>query len=132
MKNRYNWSDDDLIIFRSTEIEIDTDTDEYHQELEEIREWEERSITKYFTGEELKKPKDLNFFCEDLKQCKSFQSFGMKCRCVRENIEDPEDLKEIADKYLADVKNSLLETVKDIGVKKNVRKSNRRKTTNND
>jgi hypothetical protein len=133
MKKRIKWSDDDLIFFESSELEIDPkDSEEYQLELEEIKEWELRSILKYFSDEELKKPEDLDFLCEDLKDCKSFQNFAMQCKCVRENVEDSDDLREIAEQYLAEVKNSLLETVRDIGVKKNGRKSDRRKTINND
>ena len=119
MKKRIKWSDDDLIFFESSELEIDPkDSEEYQLE--------------YFSEEELKKPEDLDFLCEDLKDCKSFQNFAMQCKCVRENVEDSDDLREIAEQYLAEVKNSLLETVRDIGVKKNGRKSDRRKTINND
>lgn len=78
--------------------------EDYEAEVDEISDWEEQSILNEFDENYVKQlPEKLDFFCKEVDQCKSFQHFGFKCRCVRKQIA-AEDVEWLANKYLSEVK----------------------------
>ena len=91
--------------------------EEEKQEIKEIQKWKEKEILKEFEPVETFSPKfeklaDLSWMCSDLTTCKSFQSFGLDCKCFRKNFSGPDQVKLFAEKYLELTKQELLEIVK--------------------
>lgn len=53
----------------------------------EIREWRDKDIIEEFDGVEREIPDiEIDFMCEEPKECKSHITNGTSCRCIRENF----------------------------------------------
>ena len=85
-------------------------------ELEEVLAWQEQDVIKVFDNDfdefSPKLEQLADFMCQDINSCNSFKSFGISCRCMRENFSNPDLQKEFAEKYLELTKKELLEIVR--------------------
>ena len=89
----------------------------FKEELDEVLTWQEKDVLKVFDNFEEFSPKleqlaDLDFMCNDINSCNSFNSFGISCRCMRENFSNPELQKKFAKEYLELTRKELLEIVR--------------------
>ena len=109
---------DEFLIFDDKD-EKPTDWDGYEEEKQEVEQWELQDTLKYFDksfyefSPYIEKLADLDFMCDAINHCNSFQSFGMSCRCMRENFSNPEEQIYFANKYLELTKQELINNLKE-------------------
>ena len=102
-------------IIETLSLEEVNNWDGYKEELEEVLAWQDKDALKVFNDFEEYSPKLeqlADLMCEDTNSCNSFKSFGISCRCMRENFSDPETQKKFANEYLEITRKELLEIVK--------------------
>ncbi len=76
-------------------------------ESEEIRQWYENESLEDF-GQEMVSPDiDISFLCEKPRDCSSFKTNSIACKCIRENFSSPQAFSIWREKQIKELGNKI-------------------------
>ena len=79
---------------------------------EEFDEWKHQEILNVFDEKESKlEDIEIDFLCEEPKQCESFNAIPYACRCIRENFDSPESFRKWRDKQIEELSSKLTKII---------------------